>query len=368
MILTISREELQKKLGSIQNIVEKKTTMPILSHFLLSVGEHESTISATDLETAIQEPIEIIETDGPGELCIPARKLFEVVREVETDLKIESEGFEWIKVRAGRSNFRIACMNPEEFPKWPALTGEKKLTIKAGKLLEMIEKTLYAAGESDTRYTLNSLLFHIRPEKGLFTVVGTDGHRLAEIDEEVKELPEEEIKVIVPRKSASELRRFLSDEEMDVEINISEKHLVFSIDGINFLVRLIEGTYPDYEKVIPLGNEKKLQIEREAFVKVLRRVSVISKDRNSPIKVSVKQGIMVVNSSDPDLGEATDEVEIGYDGEEIVLGFNARYILEALNAMEQEKVLFEIQEPLSPTILREEGNDRYLSVIMPIRI
>ncbi len=367
MIIRVEREELQKKLGNIQNIVEKKSTMPILSHFLLSVGE-ASTISATDLETAIREPINIIERDEEGELCIPARKLFEIVREVDGEIKMESDGHEWIKVSAGRSSFRIACMNPEEFPKWPGLDGKTRLSLPAGRLHEMIEKTLFSAGESDTRYTLNSLLFHLRPDRGLFTVVGTDGHRLAEIDEPFEDLPSEEIKVIIPRKSASELRRFLTEDEENVEITITEKHLVFTVGGINFLVRLIDGTYPEYEQVIPKGNEKRLEIAREGFIKTLRRVSVISKDRNSPVKINISSGLMTVNSSDPDLGEARDELEINYEGESLSLGFNARYLLEALNSMEAEKVIFELQEPLTPTLLREEGNERFLTVIMPLRI
>jgi len=368
MHIRVSKEELQKKLGSIQSIVEKKTTMPVLGHFLLSIREKDNSISATDLETAIKEPVEVLEILEEGELCMPARKLFEIVREIEVYITIESEGHEWVKVRSGRSNFRIACMNPEEFPKWPALKDRTVISLESRKLLNMIEKTIFSSGESDTRYTLNSLLFHIKPELKRFTVVGTDGHRLASMDETIEVALDEEIKVIIPRKSASELRKFLAQVDGEVVMEITEKHVSFHIGEVTFLVRLIEGTYPEYEQVLPANNEKKLEILREGFTKVLRRVSVISRDRNSPVKIDVSPGLMTVTSSNPDIGEAMDEVEIGYDGDAVSLGFNARYLLDALNAMEKEKVFFELQEPLSPTLLTEEGNDRYRCVVMPMRI
>jgi len=367
MNVIISRNELQKRLADIQSVVDKKTTMPILGHFLLSAGENPF-VSATDLETAIKEPVILQEVKEGGELCIPARKLYEIVREVEGDISMESEGTEWLKLRAGRSNFRLACMNPEDFPKWPALSDKVVIEIEATKLLEMIEKTLYSAGESDSRYTLNSLLFHIKPEEKTFTVVGTDGHRLSAIQDTIEVEAGEEIKVIVPRKSASELRKFLSSEEDRIRMEIATNHVAFSIGEVEFLVRLIEGTYPNYEQVIPVGNEKILGISRGEFIKSLRRVSVISRDHSNAVKIDVSPGRLTITASNPDIGEAKDEIGIDYDGVEITLGFNARYLLDALNALAAERVIFELQEPLSTTLLREEGNETYKCVIMPMRM
>ncbi|NOZ26081.1 MAG: DNA polymerase III subunit beta [Nitrospirae bacterium] len=367
MNVIISRDELQKRLADIQSVVDRKTTMPILGHFLLSAGENPF-VSATDLETAIKEPVTLKELKEGGELCIPARKLYEIVREVEGDIVIESEGSEWLKLRAGRSSFRLACMNPEDFPKWPALSDKVVMELEASRLLDMIEKTLYSAGESDSRYTLNSLLFHIKPGEKTFTVVGTDGHRLSAIEETIEVEAGEELKVIVPRKSASELRKFLSAEEGGIRMEIATNHVAFGIGEVQFLVRLIEGTYPNYEQVIPSGNEKILGIAREEFIKSLRRVSVISRDQSNAVKIDVSPGRLTITASNPDIGEAQDEIGIDYDGVDISLGFNARYLLDALNALTAERVIFELQEPLSTTLLREEGNEKYKCVIMPMRM
>jgi DNA polymerase-3 subunit beta len=366
MKLKIAKEELLKRLSDIQSIVSKKSTMPILGYFLLSVGE-ENYIIATDLDTAIKEPIEITEVEEGGELCIPAKKLYEIVREVEGDLVLDSDGSEWLRLTSDSSSFRLACMSSDEFPRWPEIQDPVTIELDASQLNNMIARTLYAAGESDTRYTLNSLLFHIKPE-GTLTVVGTDGHRLSMVKQEIPVSTDKEMKILIPRKSASELKKFLVEDEEKVNMQIGTNHVSFSIGDVLFLVRLIEGNYPGYEQAIPYQNEKKVVINREEFIKVLRRVSVMSRERQSAVKLDLKDGSMILNSSSPDVGEARDEIEVTYTGDDISLGFNARYLLDALSAMASERVIFEIQEPLSATLLKEEGNDNYLCVIMPMRI
>lgn len=383
MHIRVNKEEMQSRLSDIQSIVDKKSTKPILGNFLLTVDE-QSIITATDLETAIKEPIMVDEVKEGGQLCIPAKKFYEIVREIEGEIELEAEGTEWLKIKTGKSLFRIACINPDDFPRWPQITEKKTLQFKASKLQEMIEKTLYAAGESDTRYTLNSLLFHIKPEERSFAVVGTDGHRLSLISENIDMQDEEEIKVIVPRKSASELRRFLTkalrgrtDEDQEeasepvdvlITMDITKNHIVFKTEDVEFLVRLIEGNYPSYEQVIPTANEKKAVIDREFFIKALRRVSVISKDRSNAIKLDLNTDTLTLTASNPDLGDAKDEIELQYSGEPISLGFNAKYLIDALNAMTTDKVVFELQEILSPTLLKEQDNENYLCVVMPMRI
>lgn len=237
----------------------------------------------------------------------------------------------------------------------------------------MIEKTLYSAGESDTRYTLNGLLFHARPQNKSLSLVGTDGHRLAFIVRQMNSGVKEEKKIIVPRKAVSELRRFLpssSDEKetKEVSISIGDKHLLFTIGKIQFLTRLIEGSYPNYENVIPQSNEKKMFIGRDTFVKVLRRVSIMSRERASAVRCDLEENKLTVFSSSPDLGEAKEEVAIDYKGDKLSLGFNARYVLDVLGAMTSEKVVLELQDPLSPVLVKEDGNEDYKCVIMPMRI
>lgn len=375
MKISVSKDEMLGKLANIQNIVEKKNTMPILSHFLLNAGKKGSYITATDIETALKEPLDV-SVEREGKICIPARKLFEIVREVEGDLSFEAVDEQWLKVRAGASDFRLACLPHADFPVWPATLGGdavEEITVDAGTLLEMIEKTLYSAGESDTRYTLNGLLFHTQPQTKTLIVVGTDGHRLALILRQMDQDLKEEKKIIVPRKAVAELRRFLpaSGEEKEaagVKIAIGERHLLFSVGNIQFLTRLIDGSYPNYENVIPSSNEKKMYINRESFIKVLRRVSIMSKERASAVKFDLQEDRLTVSSSSPDLGEAKEEVAIEYKGDSMSLGFNARYVLDVLGAMNTDKVLVELQDTLSPVLVKEDGNADYKCVIMPMRI
>lgn len=375
MKISVSKDEMLEKLANIQNIVEKKNTMPILSHFLLNAGKKGSYIIATDIETALKEPLDV-NVEKEGKICIPARKLFEIVREVDGDLSFEAVDEQWLKVRAGASDFRLACLPHGDFPAWPATLGGEdveEVTVDAAILLEMIEKTLYSAGESDTRYTLNGLLFHAKPQIKLLTVVGTDGHRLALIIRQMDSEVKAEKKIIVPRKAVAELRRFLpasgeENEARGVKISIGEKHLLFSIDKIQFLTRLIDGTYPNYENVIPPTNEKKMFISRDTFIRVLRRVSIMSKERASAVRCDIQENKLTVSSSSPDLGEAKEEVAIDYKGDTISLGFNARYVLDVLGAMTSEKVSLELQDSLSPVLVKEEGSEEYKCVIMPMRI
>ncbi len=380
MKFEVIKDEMQEKLSNIQNIVEKKNTMPILSHFLLSAGKKDSYIIATDIQTALKEPIDI-KVEKEGRICIPAKKLFEIVREIEGDLSFETIDEQWLKVKAGSSDFMLATLPHIDFPAWPAVfEGEEieEILIAPELLLEMIEKTIYAAGENDTRYTLNGLLFHIKPDEKILSVVGTDGHRLAFIQKQVDNDKlninvSEEKRLIVPRKAVSELRKFLSVPEdqqgtTKVKISLGAKHILFNITGIEFLSRLVDGTYPNYDNVIPKENEKRLVVKRDNFIKVLRRVSIMSRERASAVKFDLDSERMYVSSSSPDIGEAKEDMEIEYNGENMTLGFNARYLLDVAGVMNGEKILFELQDPLSPVLLKEEGSEDYKCVVMPMRI
>ncbi|MBZ0155357.1 MAG: DNA polymerase III subunit beta [Alphaproteobacteria bacterium] len=367
MKVTVEKDELQRKLSDIQNIVEKKNTMPILSHFLLLAEKGGGTITATDLETAFKEPIALAVAEE-GNICIPAKKLFEIVREMEGDITLESVDSKWLKIKSGKSHFRLACLSPEEYPVWPSLPADsEEMVMESPVLLEMIDKTLYAAGESDTRYVLNGLLFNIKTD-GTLTVVGTDGHRLALSKKTVGATSAEEKRIIFSRKSLSELRRFLTDESKEVKLTIGKNHILFALNDIQFLTRLIEGTYPNYEQVIPSAGEKTLSVDKNTLMRALRRVSIMSKERSSAVKVDIDDNTMGISASNPDLGEAKDEITVEYAGSAITLAFNARYILDALGVMDSEKIVFKLNEPLSPTLIMEEGSEEYKYVVMPMRL
>lgn len=364
MKLTISKEEIQDKLQNIQNIVDKKGTMPILNHFLLDAGETSTFIYATDLQLAIKEPISTT-VQRTGKVCIPAKKLLEIIRESEGDIILDSDEEQWIKVISGKSRFRIACLSPADFPAWPGIETEDEVVLNTDDLIDMIDKTIYSAGEADSRYTLNGLLFHIKPG-GIINVVGTDGHRLALITRQIGHDILEEKRLIIPRKAASELSRFVDGIE-SITLKCGKNHVLFKIGEVDFLVRLIEGTYPNYEQVLP-QNEKVIRLKREDFLKTLKRVSIMSREKSNAVKMDINDGLLVLSSSNPDLGEARDELEIDYKGESLTIGFNARYIMDSLLAMTADYVSFALRDQLSSSLLTEEGREDYKCVIMPMRL
>ena len=384
MRFTVSKTEIQEKLSDIKGIVVHNKTMPILSHFLLNVSKDDSYIIATDLETTIKEPLHI-DLEAEGKLCMPARKLIEIIKEVEDkDLSFESAASEspepawwsdkWLKVKSGNSKFKLVCLPADDFPAWPALGDIEDITIDASTLMEMIEKTIYSAGESDTRYTLNGLLFHLKPDKSRLRLVGTDGIRLAAVSKQVQTEIKEERKIIVSRKAIFGLKRLLGRAEA-ARISIGANHVLFSIGDVQFLTRLVEGAYPDYEGIIleTNGKDKKkasvVSIERDAFIKALNRVSVISETiPTNIVKLDLTENLITLSSSDPNIGNAKDQVITDYKGDGVVIAFNARYLLDALKVMTSEKVILRLEGPLAPTLLTQQNDKVWKYIVMPVKI
>lgn len=368
MKLRIEKEELQKALQNIQGVVDKKTTMPILSHFILKVAKTTS-IMATDLEIALKGPIdaEIIEK---GNLCIPARKLFEIVKEVEGDVLLESQENNWLRVTSGKSTFKLMGLPEEEYPTLPEISKAEELKLDADIFKNMIEKTVYATGDSDTRYTLNGLLIHFIPAKKTTEIrmVGTDGHRLAIISNKITGNLPEEMKLILPKKAAIELRRILETVSGEITLHLEKNHIFFTIGEIILTSRLIEGNYPNYDQVIPKDNEKEVIIDKVTCLKALRRTSIMSRERTNAVRFDIEPGKITLISINPDIGEAREEIAAQYKGEPISIGYNARYLMDAIQAMDGESIKIELQEPLSPTLLVETGGDGARCVIMPMRV
>ncbi len=367
MKLKIQKEAIQNALQSIQGIVDKKTTMPILSHFLLKVDK-TATIMATDLDIALNGPLkaEIIQK---GSLCIPAKKLFEIAREVEGEILLEAQDNNWIKVTSGKSTFKLMGLPEADFPALPEMSKSEELKIKADTIKDMIEKTIYATGESDTRYTLNGLLMHLIPKKKKieFKIVGTDGHRLSVISMKMEGEISEEKKLILPKKAAMELKKLIEGKSDDISIYISKNHIFFNIDDVVLTSRLIEGTYPNYDQVVPKGNDKEVVVEKVSFLKALRRTSIMSRERTNAVRLDLEDDKITLISMNPDIGEAREEIAAQYKGEQMTVGYNARYLMDILQAMTGESVLLLLQEPLSPTILQEPDKPDYTCVVMPMR-
>lgn len=368
MKLKIEREEIQSALQRIQGVVEKKTTMPILCHFLLKADKTTS-IVATDLDIVIKGTIkaDVIEK---GSLCIPARKLFEIAKEVEEDILLESQENNWIKVSSGKSIFKLMGLPEEEYPALPEISHIDVLNMNSDALKTMIEKTVYATGDNDPRYTLNGILLHFIPKKKVVELrfVGTDGHRLSLITKEIEGKLSGEKKLILPKKSAVEVSRLLEGKVTSIEVGLDKNHVYFTIDDVTLTSRLIEGTYPNYEQVIPQNNEKKATIDRNSFLRALKRTSIMSREGTNAVRLDIETNRLILISINPDIGEAREEMDIQYKGESISTGFNARYLMDILRSVDGDSIRMDLQDPLSPAILREvEGKD-YTCVIMPMRI
>ncbi len=369
MKIRIQKDLLQRKLSNIQSIVDRGGSLPILNHFLLNVGKGKSFIMATDLETAYKEPVDV-EVEEEGIICIHGKKFFEIFKEMEGTISLESVDNKWLKMTAGKSNIRLACLSHEDFPKWPDLEGEIEINMPMLLLQQIIERSLYAAKEAETRFFLNGLLFKIAPDNTL-TVVGTDTHRLAIIKSsiEIKDGSElqEDRDILISKKAISEIRKIVSDGSETVNITVGKKHVLFRVNEIELLTRQIEGTFPDYTKAIPESFEKNLIIDRNNFLKSLRKVSVISKERGYTVKLDVGVDSLIISATDPDYGEAMDEIEADFKSDPFAIAFNARFLQEAANAMQTERVIMKFLDPQKPAMLQQEGLEDYKCIIMPLR-
>jgi DNA polymerase-3 subunit beta len=375
MKVRIGRDELLTGLQRVQGVVEKRNTMPILSNILLEVKQEGAEIVATDLEIGMRGLYKAT-VIKPGGVTISARKLFEIIKELpQGDIELTAGDNNWTTIQAGKSQFKIVGLPSADYPALPAIEREGLTPLSGDGLLELIRKTLFAAGDNDARYILNGLLVTLvtTDKKTTLRLVGTDGHRLAVAEQEVgkagnKGVPQE-IKAIIPKKAAHEMRRLL-EEGGDTEplIGFAKNMMIFRKSGLLLTSRLMEGNYPNYQQVIPKEGGRRLTVNRLELESALRRVSVLSKDKASAVKVSFEPGKMTLFSSSPDYGEATEELPARYEGEAHSSGFNARYLLDVFGVMDGEHVSLQMETPLSPCLIQESESPGFKCVVMPIKI
>ena len=367
MHIRVKKQDLLDALSKNQGITEKRNIIEILSHFLLVVEEGSATIFATDNETAVRVPLnaEVFES---GRICIPAKTFREIVKELEeqdVELKLDEKR---INIHSGKSKFKLAVLDASDFPVWLEPTETNTLTLSRDALLTAIEKTIYAAGDSDARYVLNGLLFHI--EKDSINFVATDGHRLAHVKFSAEAGIEESL-IILSQRSVSEFKKLLSDIDAEsISLKIAKTHILCEIDGIKFLTRLVEGSYPDYKAVILTNNNKMAVIDRKFFISSLKRVSILSKEHFNTVILDFNANSLVISSSVPDFGEAKDELDIDYHGEPLTIAFNADYLIDALDHAMSDKVKIAMSEPDKITYITDTENSSFLyeCVVMPVRV
>ncbi|TLY25625.1 MAG: DNA polymerase III subunit beta [Nitrospirae bacterium] len=374
MKLRIAREELLTALQRVQGVVEKRNTMPILSNILLEAKPEGVDILATDLEIGMRGLYKA-SVQEPGSITLSARKLYEILKELrDGEIELATGENNWATIQAGKSQFKVVGLSSSEYPALPAIEREGLTPLAGSGLLQLIRKTLFAVGDNDARYILNGLLVTLTTaeKKTTLRLVGTDGHRLAVAEQEVggaggKDTPKE-IKAIIPKKAAHEMRRLLEEGDGEPLIGFTKNLLIFRKSGLLLTSRLMEGNYPNYQQVIPKEQGKRVTVDKAELEGALRRVAVLSRDKTNAVKVTFSSGHMTLFSSNPDFGEATEELPARYGGEPLTTGFNARYLLEVLGVIDEETVSLQMDTPLSPCLIREPGNAGFTCVVMPIKI
>lgn len=365
MEIRLNRSELLAELVPMQGIVERRTTIPVLSHLLLRVAGDRLEIAATDLEVSLTSWCEG-EVQGDGAIAIQARKLLEIVRALgseELTLRIDQDGV--LSILAGKSRFKIHGLPADDFPTLPTVEDGSPLEVPFDVLRGMIGKVFFAISSEESRFQLSGALFEVKDDA--LALVATDGHRLALVEVASPGVAAAE-GVLVPRKVLQELQRFESSETL--QFRRSEHHLSFTVGRRRLICRILEGTFPDYERVIAKDNDKKIAVDRRHLLDVVHRVSLLTGDRSRAIRLELEPSHLVFSAANPDLGEAREEVEIEYDGGELALGLNPDYLAQYLGAAETERVRLELKDGNSQCVAYPvDGEDRrYLCVIMPIRI
>jgi DNA polymerase-3 subunit beta len=376
MKLSIAQTELQKGLARIQSIVEKRNTMPILANALIEATETKGkapgtlSLAATDLEVGIRgtHPAEV---ETAGDVTVSAKKFFEIVRELPQEaVEISVTSNSYLEIRCARAQFSLAGSSAAEYPTLPTFSSENTATVPSILLSEMIEKTMYAACTDETRYNLNGVYLEILEDTAKLRMVATDGHRLSYVDRtlgtDLGGLPNG---VIIPRKGLAELKRLVDEDDADeVEIGFEGNSGVARKGDVTLFMRLIEGEFPKYQQVVPSEIKSQLVIEAAGLTQALRRVALLSAERSRAVKFELTEGRLCLSSNNPDLGEAREELDVDYAGEELSIAFNARYVMDALNAVRAKEVRLGFQDSMSPARIVPTDDDDTLAVVMPMRV
>ena len=370
MEISVKREDLLHGLYLVQGVVERRTPQPVLAHVLIESDESHVAFSATDMEVGLRCRVPATIKKG-GAVTANARKLYEIAREVTADevtLKASAAG--WIDLHAGRSKFKVVSLDPKDFPALPlGPTAPQGATIKvaAGTLREMIDKTLFAVSTDETRFNLSGVF--IESGDGVLRMVATDGHRLGMIERSMK-VPALPKGVIMPRKGLVEVRKLLEQqEEAELSLVIADKDVRVQAADVSFFMRLVEGEFPDYKQVIPGSTRSKVRMHREDFLGALRRIALLASERSHGVKLALQKGTLEVAASNPEQGEASEDIEVSYNGEPMTVGFNARYLLDVLGVHAAgDMIEFGLTDEVGPGVLHGSQDATFTYVLMPMRL
>ncbi len=373
MNFTIQREPLLDALQKVQSVVEKKNTVAILGNILCVIQKNELSLCATDLEVGIKVTLPV-ETHTEGKITLSAKHFLDIVKELpEKPLHITRKDNNWVEIICGKSKFNIVSLSADEYPTLPSFEDKTYYDVRTAALGEMITKTEFAVSTDATRYHLNGVYFeHL--ENGVMRMTATDGHRLSFVDSEIfLKMPELKRGIIIPKKGLSEIKKLMAQatKEGDAEkMGLAfERGYVFAKSNDTFLfVRLIDGEYPDVRAVIPKNTDRSVKMDRATFSSALKRVSLLAHEKSRGVKLALQDNTLIISSSNPDMGEAREEIDAEYSSDPMDIGFNSKYLLDCLSVMNTDSLELQFKDRLSPGILKAVGNLNHTYVIMPMRI
>lgn len=371
MQFTIGRDTFLEGLAKVQGIVEKRHTIPILANVLIESKNNTITITATDLEVGLKSKYKanVIEE---GKITISAKKLYEIIKELpDKEINFNTKNNFWVEIKCYKSLFNLVGLSPEEFPKFPYIEN-KSNSIDKNNLNEMIEKTLFSVSNDETKFNLTGI--YIKSDKidnvNKLVFVSTDGHRLSLIQRNSENELAEKYKegFILPKKGIIEIKKLLETMEEQIDIGISDNNFSISNRDTTLIMRMVDGDFPDYKRVIPEKGKNKAIINKNLFLHALKRISILSSEKSKGIKINLKNDNLILTSSNPDLGDAKEEIDIIYNGDDISIGFNAKYIIEILQVIKNENIILNLKDNISPGRINPEEDEDHISVIMPMRL
>jgi len=366
MRFSLQREALLKPLAQVVNVVERRQTLPVLANLLTQVSGGELSLTGTDLEVEMVARSSVDDSQD-GETTIPARKLFDIVRALPDGSKVTvSQSGDKITVQAGRSRFTLSSLPANDFPSVDEVEATERVAVPEAALKELIERTAFAMAQQDVRYYLNGLLFDLAETR--LRCVATDGHRLALCETALESAVQAKRQIIVPRKGVQELQRLLEGGERTLELEMGRSHVRVKRDDVTFTSKLIDGRFPDYEAVIPIGADREVKIDREALRAALQRAAILSNEKYRGVWLEVSPGLVRINAHNPEQEEAQEEVEAETRVDGLAVGFNVNYLLDALGALRDEFVVLQLRDANSSALVREAGSERCRHVVMPLRL
>ncbi len=365
MRFSLQREAFLKPLAQVVNVIERRQTMPVLANFLVQVQDGQLSLTGTDLEVEMIAR-STVENSQDGEATIPARKLFEIVRALPDGSKITvSQTSDKVSLQAGRSKFTLATLPANDFPSIDEVEAAEHIVVPEAVLKELIERTAFAMAQQDVRYYLNGLLFDLRDK--LLRCVATDGHRLA-LCEAPLDAGVTKRQIILPRKGVQELQRLLEGGDRTLDLEVGRGHLRVKRDDVTFTSKLIDGRFPDYEAVIPIGADREVKVDRETLRAALQRAAILSNEKYRGVRVEISPGQLKVSAHNPEQEEAQEEIEADTKIDELSIGFNVNYLLDALGALRDEHVVIQLRDSNSSALVREADNAKCRHVVMPLRL